>query len=213
MRVMLEIADTSLAYNFQTRISKLLVECTTLTVSTHREQLPVQALGYINPKAFARGRRTIAGTMILTQFTADVLFQFLQAVLPHDFSKDTTYFKIDQLPPFNVTILFSDEYGHASYRRLLGLEFLTDGTVYSVQDMLTEQTLTYMASDFTPLLPVTHGVVFNPDPGTIRQALKPGPALPTSAPWSGSGSAAARSLATLARSCAGSGPGRPDGVA
>ena len=82
--------------------------------------------------------------------------------MPHDFSKDTPYFKIDQLPPFNVTILFSDEYGHASYRRLLGLEFITDGTVYSIQDMLTEQTFSYMASEFTPLLPVTHGVMFNP---------------------------------------------------
>ena len=96
----------------------------------------------------------------------DVLFRFLQAVLPQDFSSDTTYVKVDQLPPFNATILFSDEYGNASYRRLLGLEFVTDGTVYSIHDMLTEQTISTMASDFTPLLPVNHGVIF--DPGITR---------------------------------------------
>ncbi len=99
-----------------------------MTVSIHRVKSPVRACGYIGPKGFARGARTIAGTLILTQFNVDALFRFLQAVLPHDFSKDTTYFKLDQLPPFNATILFSDEYGNASYRRLLGLEFVTDGT-------------------------------------------------------------------------------------
>lgn len=138
-------------------MTQALVECSTLTVSVHREKAPVRACGHINPKGYARGRRTIAGTMILTRFTVDVLFRFLQAVLPQDFSKDTTHFKPDQLPPFNATILFSDEYGHASYLRLLGFGFVTDGTVYSIQDMTTEQTVSYMASDFTPLMPVTHG--------------------------------------------------------
>ena len=132
-----------------------LIEASTLTVSVHREKAPVPACGYINPKGFARGRRTIAGTLILTQFTVDVLFRFLQAVLPNDISKDTTYVKPDQIPPFNATILLADEYGHASYRRLLGIEFITDGTVYSIQDLLTEETISYMASDFTPLMPVT----------------------------------------------------------
>ncbi|TAM80265.1 MAG: hypothetical protein EPN47_16025 [Acidobacteria bacterium] len=149
--------------------------CSTLTVSIHRVKAPVRACGYINPKGFARGDRTIAGTLILTQFNVDALFRFLQAVLPHDFSKDTTYFKVDQLPPFNATILFSDEYGNASYRRLLGLEFVTDGTVYSIQDMLSEQTISYMASDFTPLLAVNHGMIF--DPGIAEGAIRYG------SPW------------------------------
>ena len=70
----------------------------TLTVSVHREKAPARACGYINPKGFARGRRTIAGTLILTQFTVDVLFRFLQAVMPNDLSKDTTYVKPDQIP-------------------------------------------------------------------------------------------------------------------
>ena len=148
MKVLLDMVTVDLPLNSQIRMSKLLVECSTLTISIHREKAPVRACGYINPKGFARGRRTIAGTLILTQFSVDVLFRFLQAVLPHDFSSDSTYVKVDQLPPFNATILFADEYGNASYRCLLGLEFVTDGTVYSIQDLLSEQSIGYMASNF-----------------------------------------------------------------
>ena len=133
---------------------KELIECTTLTVSIHREKSPVRACGYINPKGFARGRRTIAGTFILTPFTVDVLYRFLCNYNGQDMSKDSQFVKVDQLPPFDVTLQFADEYGHTSYRRLLGVDMLTDGTVYSVNDQITEQTITYMAADFTPLVPV-----------------------------------------------------------
>ena len=153
LRILLEVADASLPYASGVRLAKQLIECTTLSVSTHREKAPVRAMGYINPKGFARGKRTIAGSLILTQGTADILFRFLQATLWNDTSKDSHYVKTDQLPPLNLTLIFSDEYGNASFRRLLGVELLTDGTVYSVQDLLTEQTISYMAADFTPLLP------------------------------------------------------------
>jgi hypothetical protein len=133
---------------------KELIECTTLTVSIHREKSPVRTCGYINPKGFARGRRTIAGTFILTPFTVDVLYRFLCNYNGQDMSKDSQFVKVDQLPPFDVTLQFADEYGHTSYRRLLGVDMLTDGTVYSVNDQITEQTITYMAADFTPLVPV-----------------------------------------------------------
>lgn len=130
MTVLLDIVTDSLPANIQQRMSEALVECSTLTVSVHRAKSPVRACSYINAKGFARGRRTIAGTLILIQFTVDVLFCFLQAVLPNDYSKDTTYVKIDQLRSFNLTLLFADEYGNASYRRLLGVDFITDGTIY-----------------------------------------------------------------------------------
>ncbi len=158
MRVMIEPI-----YQTGKNNNKQLIETTTLTVSIHREKAPVRAIGYINPKSFARGRRTIAGTMILTQFTVDIMYRFLSGHLdPRDASKDSFYLKSDQLPPFNMTLMFCDEYGHASYRRLLGVDIVTDGTVYSINDMMTEQTITYMASDFTPLLPLRRSVLLEP---------------------------------------------------
>lgn len=164
LRIIVDLVDavTSSVSNPQ---FKQLVECTTFTVSVHREKAAVRAAGYINPKGFARGRRTIAGTLVLTQFTVDVLYSFLkgQQLLAHDLSKDTQYVKVDQLPPFNMTLLFTDEYGSVSYRRILGIEFVTDGIVYSSNDMLAEQTVSYMASDFTPLLDIDSSALFAPD--------------------------------------------------
>jgi hypothetical protein len=155
---------------------KQLIESTTITISIHREVAPVRAGGYINPKGFALGKRTIAGTLILTQFTVDVLYSFLQSTNITDGSKDTSFTKVDQLPPFNITMLFTNEYGFVSQRTLLGVKFVTDGTVYSIQDMMTEQTLSYMALDFTPLLPVNVHNLFSPvnnqDPTTKHE---PGP--------------------------------------
>lgn len=155
------------------RYAKQLVEATTITVSTHRETVPVRASGYINPKGFALGTRTIAGTLILNQFTAEALLPFFQSSLVNDGSKDTNFTKLDQLPPFNITLMFTNESGYASMRHLLGVKFVTDGVVYSIQDMLSEQTLTWMATDFTPLQPITAMSMFQPvnpfDPTTRRE--------------------------------------------
>lgn len=170
VRLLLSLTDTpadSRSYY------KQLLESTTITVSVHREVAPVRAGGYINPKGFALGKRTIAGTLILTQFTVDTLHNFLQSVNVTDGSKDTSFTKVDQLPSFNITMLFTNESGFVSYRNLLGVKFVTDGTVYSIQDMMTEQTLSYMALDFTPLLPANINNLFTPvnpkDPTTKHE--------------------------------------------
>ena len=78
----------------------------------------------------------------------------------NDSSKDSKYVKADQLPPFNITLMFCNEQGYASYRRLLGVDFVTDGTVYSINDMFPEQTISYVAADFTPLLPLDVSSLF-----------------------------------------------------
>lgn len=164
VRIIVDLVNATTTSNLASEV-KQLIECTTFTVSIHREKATVRAAGYINPKGFARGRRTIAGTIVVTQFTVDILYKFLkgQALLGHDISKDTHYVKIDQLPPFNMTLLFTDEYGNVSYRRILGVDLVTDGVVYSTNDMLTEQTISYMASDFTPLLDINSSALFRPN--------------------------------------------------
>jgi hypothetical protein len=168
VRIMLETA-INLAPGVP-RFHKQLMECTTLTISNHRSRSQVRAGGFINPRGIARGNRTIAGTMIMTQFTADVLFRFLNSTLiKNDLSKDSHYSKVDQLPPFNATLIFSNEYGFASYRRLLGIEFVTDGTVISQNDMYIEQTVTFYATDFTVLLPLTLSSLYSPPLGFLDQ--------------------------------------------
>lgn len=158
-RLMIEAAE---AASDGKRYAKQLLEATTITVSVHREVAPVRAGGYINPKGFALGKRTIAGTLIMTQGVVDAFLSFLQAVMITDGSKDTTFTKVDQLPPFNITMIFTNEAGYASQRKLFGVKFVTDGVVYSIQDMLTEQTVTWMATDFSPLIPLTLTGLYQP---------------------------------------------------
>jgi hypothetical protein len=155
LRIIVDVVDAMRPWPTGTRLSKQLIECTTLTVSVHREKDAVRACSFINPKGFARGKRTIAGTIILTQGVIDVLYRFLTATLWNDTSKDSGYIKTDQLPPMDFTMVFANELGQSSYRRLLGVDFLTDGTIYSMNDAFTEQTISYVAADFTPLLPFT----------------------------------------------------------
>jgi len=118
----------------------------TLTVSVHRAHGPVRACGYVGIKGLAPGFRTVAGTIIFTQSDQDVLFDLVDAIYSEK-ARDSSYSKIDQLKPVNLTILLSNEYGFVSYRRLLGVKFLTDGTVYSVHDAFSENTVSYMAAD------------------------------------------------------------------
>jgi hypothetical protein len=158
IRLMIEIADPL----GPQRWSKQLVECTTITVSVFRVKDPARACGYIGAKGYSRGGRTVAGTLVLTQFTQDVLFEFLSAFALRDKSKDTSYAKIDQLPPFNITMIFTNESGYASFRRLLGVEFVSDGTVYSVNDAFSEETISYVCADFTTLMPMSLSSLMNP---------------------------------------------------
>lgn len=162
-RIMVEIPQTPTfnGSNIKSRIAKQLIEITTLSVSSHRSKVPARAFGYINPRGFARGSRTIAGTMILSKTTAEVLYRFLQSGLMADLSKDTIYTKIDQLPPMDFTLLFSNEEGYISSQRLLGVEFVTDGTTISIQDVILEQQITWIAADFTPLTPTNFNTFFN----------------------------------------------------
>lgn len=163
-RIMIEIPNTP-SFNgssIQQALGKQLLEATALTISTHRAKSQVRPFGYINSKGIARGSRTIAGTLILTRFTTEVLYRFLQSGLMADISKDTVYNKLDQLPPFNFTLLFTNEQGFISTQSLYGVEFVTDGSVASVNDILLEQTLTYLATDMSPLVPLNFSTLFSP---------------------------------------------------
>ena len=81
-KVILEMRQ--LAASGSPRFSKQLLELTTMSVSVHRAKAQARAAGYVNPKGIARGGRTIAGTMVMTKFAAEVLLRFLASGLTSD---------------------------------------------------------------------------------------------------------------------------------
>lgn len=59
----------------------------------------------------------------------------------------------DQIPPFDVTITYANEYGQAAVRQIYGVELLNEGSGVSMDDMQIEETMTYVAREVGPMIP------------------------------------------------------------
>lgn len=57
----------------------------------------------------------------------------------------------DQIPPFNVTITFANEYGQAAVRSIYGVEILNEGSGASMDDIVIEETMTFVARELGPM--------------------------------------------------------------
>ncbi len=51
----------------------------------------------------------------------------------------------DQLPPFNVAIHFANEYGQRARIEIYGAEILNNGIAISIDDVVTEQAMSFVA--------------------------------------------------------------------
>lgn len=127
-------------------------ELQTISYSIHREKHPVRTLGRINPKGFTYGGRTIAGSMIFTVFDRHVIQNAILKELINtdhgsygDLRQLARIMVADEMPPFDVTISFTNEYGYASRIAIYGITIVDEGQVMSIDDVITENTMTYMA--------------------------------------------------------------------
>lgn len=68
-----------------------------------------------------------------------------------DIQQGTPYYA-DQIPPFDVTISFANEYGQAAVRSIYGLEVLNEGSGASMDDVVIEETMTFVARDLGPMI-------------------------------------------------------------
>lgn len=143
-------------------------EIQTLSYSIYRPTTPVYTLGRINPKGVVRGQRTIAGSLIFTVFDRHVLksvmesynFSKIKSDGKEAFSSDNKYkftgdeisemsknMKTDEMPPFDINITFMNEHGNSATLNLYGVHILTEGQTMSIEDMITENTMQYIAMD------------------------------------------------------------------
>lgn len=125
----------------------VLGELTTVTYSIHRDKTPVRPLGRISPKGFANGTRTVAGTLIFTVLTKHVINKLRTASQVKGLLGDIKRFKTDELPPFDIIISFGNEYGASAKMAIYGVTIVDEGKVMSIEDMYTENTMSYMAHD------------------------------------------------------------------
>lgn len=125
----------------------------TISYSIHREVSPVRTLGRVNPVGFTNGQRTIAGSLIFTVFDRNLVYNVVSRLKEKDptrFKAGATYV-MDEMPPFDIHIYFHNEYGQQSHLVIEGLVIVDEGQVMSIEDMITENTMSYMARNIQPL--------------------------------------------------------------
>jgi hypothetical protein len=119
-------------------------ECSTVSYSTLRDVQEVRTLGHITVRGFAKGQRRVAGTIIFTVFEQHAANNLKAEI---DYLRKLGRLKTDELPPFDIIITAASEYGRAARLVIYGAVVLEEGMVMSVEDILTENTWTYMARD------------------------------------------------------------------
>ena len=123
----------------------------TLTVSSARSVMPVRRLGETNPVAYARGSRTIAGSMVFTSGLRDAFINMLsKSYTDGEPMKEPTLF-VDQMPKFSMVLQASNELGGMSSALLTNITLTNFGTTFSIDDIYTESTYTYVAEQYFPL--------------------------------------------------------------
>lgn len=130
----------------------VLGELQTISYSIHRENSPVRTLGHVNPRGFVKGSRTIAGSLIFAVFNEYVFYRIKQ--YKDLLARKNGFFAplADMLPPFDIVVSFFNEYGHSSKMKIFGVTIVDEGQTVSVEDIMTEQTYTYMARGIQPMV-------------------------------------------------------------
>lgn len=119
---------------------------TTVSYSAYRTKQPVINLGRTNINGITRGSRIFAGTMIFTLINQ----HWLNELLETDNLKWLAQYqelKADELPLFDLMVVSANEYGSYVNMFLYGVDITDEGQVVSVEDLFTENTLSFVARD------------------------------------------------------------------
>lgn len=139
----------------------------TLSFQIHTDIQPVRSLKFKYPRGYCVGQRLIAGSIIATVFNEHPFMEIMELnnVLRYlefkstansaanyrylDVLKgvDESSSVVDEIPPMNILIQGVNEQGDAVESTLYGVKLINDGTVISAQDMITEQTFSFVAQD------------------------------------------------------------------
>ena len=128
-------------------------EIQTLTVSMASSVGPVRRLGENKVIQYLNGARTIAGSMVFAMLNRDIFASILQGSLPgyrkEAFTKPEF---IDEIPPFQILINGENEYGASASGLLVDVKMTNFGTTFSVDDLYTEATYSYVAGQYVPFV-------------------------------------------------------------
>lgn len=182
--------------------SDIIGELQAISYSISREKAPLYTMGAADCRAYSRGKRGIAGTLIFLMFdrhaflghfgnmngegvdtqyapfldydeiavedagdltkssvlgssvgATDVTTDFLALTGDNsisDLTLKTAAFFSDQVLPFDVTLAAANEYGALAVMRIYGCEILNEGYGVSIDDIVSEQQMSYVARTIAP---------------------------------------------------------------
>lgn len=148
----------------------------TISYSSFREKFAVRSLGTIQAKEYTRGSRTLAGTMVFNVFQEHEFLKMYDGVDASKGSIDPRAVMLDQILPFNLLLIFANEYGAYSALHLINVEVASEGQEMSIDQIITHNTMNFYATDMIPMTDL--GNAFNSYNsminGQIEIALKGG---------------------------------------
>ena len=141
-----------------------------ISLSVNREVRPVFVMGRADVVSYSRGKRGVAGSLVMTVFDRDAFYEIKKqayfAAKAHDATlenKVAQYFQpgvtpvsevgmqlanpgySDQIPPFDITLVARNEFGNASVMRIYGVHIVSEGMGMSVDDNVAESQFTFVA--------------------------------------------------------------------
>ena len=126
----------------------ILGSITTVSYSVYRTKQPVINLGRTNINGVTRGSRIFAGTMIFTLINQHWLNELIDEQSEgSNWLSQYDNIKADELPLFDLMIVSANEYGSAVSMFIYGADITDEGQVVSVEDLFTENTLSFVARD------------------------------------------------------------------
>lgn len=134
---------------------KIFANLQTMSISSTRSISPARVLGRASPVGYCRGARTIAGTMVFASINEDVFRDLYDESIAESTINASSSLLSDQLPPFSIVITASNEKGGAAIHVVHGITIVNYGTTYSIDDLYTETTYSYVATDVLPLMTLT----------------------------------------------------------
>ena len=127
-------------------ITATLGKLQTLSYSIFQNKTPVRNIGNMNARDYVYGQRTIAGSLIFAVFNKHWLIDIYDKLHNTDGMKNW-HFIADEIPPFDITISFANEYGYDSRMAIYGVRLVNEGQTMSINDIYIENTYEYVATD------------------------------------------------------------------
>ena len=140
------VASVNIVLPNRQSISRVIGSLQTITYSIHMDKSPIRSIGNVNAKDYVFGPRTIAGTLIFAVFNKHFLHSLLEELDQENFLQ-THHFLADEIPPFDITISFFNEYGVKARMALYGVRMVNEGQTMSINDIYTENTYQFVATD------------------------------------------------------------------